>query len=138
MKISLSVLAAVATAVVAEKVSYDGAQALRVSVGKDAVKLNNIIESLDLPTWKGIAKGTGLPVEGGHVDLVVPANKAKQFKSMSKDFKVEVMHEDLGASIAAEAGESQNGRGKLQKARYPQLHLTRSQSLPFLLLPLLT
>jgi len=108
MKISLSLLAALAAAVVAEKVSYDGAQALRISVGKDSIKLNNIIESLDLPTWKGIVKGSGLPAEGGHVDLVVPAAKKAEFKKLSQGFKVEVMHEDLGASIAAESGEAQS------------------------------
>jgi len=112
MKFSLSLLAALATAVIAEKVSYDGAQALRIAVGKDSIKLNDIIETLDLPTWKGIAKGTGLPAEGGHVDLVVPADKKAEFKKLAKGFKVEVMHEDLGASIAAESGEAQS-RGEL-------------------------
>lgn len=105
MKLSLSLLAALATAVIAKKVSYDGAQAVRISVGSEAIKLNDIIESLDLPTWKGIAKGTGLPVDGGHVDLVVPAAKATEFKKLTSGFEIEIMHEDLGASIAAESAD---------------------------------
>lgn len=41
------------------------------------------------------------------MDLVVPADKVSEFDALTKDlFEVEVMHEDLGASIAAESGET--------------------------------
>lgn len=82
------------------KVSYDGAKAMRISVGEDVTPLLSIIEKLELPTWKGL-KG-GIPVANSHVDLVVPADKVVEFQELTKRMTTEVMHEDLGASIAAE------------------------------------
>lgn len=82
------------------KVTYDGAKAMRISVGEDVTPLLSIIEKLSLPTWKGLAGG--VPIANGHVDLVVPADKVAEFTKLTSKMNTEVMHEDLGLSIAEE------------------------------------
>lgn len=102
MKLSLSALFLLAVGVIAEKkVSYDGAKAIRIEVGEDVTSVMNIISQLKLETWKGVVNG--VPVAGGHVDLVVPASKVAKFNKLAEKIKTEVMHEDLGASIAEES-----------------------------------
>lgn len=97
--------AGLATNGLAERVSYDGARAVRIPVGEDVEPLANIIRRLELPTWKGVTRD-GIPHPGSNVDLVVPADKVTLFDALTKGFSVEIMHEDLGASIAAESGET--------------------------------
>lgn len=101
----------VGTSVVA-KVSYEGAKAVRIPTGEDVTPVLEIIEKLSLPTWKGIANG--VPVANSNIDLVVPADKVAEFDQMVSEMTTEVMHEDLGLSIAEEgnmevyAGQSSN------------------------------
>jgi len=113
----LSVLA-VAPAVVAVPTGfgplaapYAGVKVLRVPTGPSPEalqKLENLIESMDLSSW------TAVPVVSSHVDLEVPSDKLKEFTAAvqeiiadsgarSKGFDIEVMHEDLAASIQAES-----------------------------------
>lgn len=101
MKLSLSIVLLNAASAWA-KINYDGAQAMRIPVGEDVTPLMEIIQKLSLPTWKGVANG--VPVANSHVDLVVPASKVAKFNEMTtaKGMKTEIMHEDLGASIAEE------------------------------------
>ena len=78
MKFSLSstiplALALSTTTILAEKLSYLGDKALRISVGSAATELSEIISDLNLETWKGMKDGVA--VAGGFVDLVVPASK---------------------------------------------------------------
>jgi hypothetical protein len=98
---SLAFALTVVTGVLA-KTSYDGAQAVRVVVGDDVVPLMKIIDKLSLPSWKGVGPN-GVPKANGNVDLVVPAAQVEEFNAMVDGMEFEVMHEDLGASIAAEA-----------------------------------
>lgn len=91
-------LSAAATA--SAKVSYDGAKAMRIPTGGDVTPVLDIIEKLSLPTWKGVSNG--IPVPNSHVDLVVPADKVADFEQLAGTMNTEVMHEDLGASIAEE------------------------------------
>jgi carboxypeptidase A4 len=102
MKPSITSLVLVLNAAVGTlaKVSYDGAKAMRIPVGEDVTPLLDVIEKLSLPTWKGMAKG--VPIPNSHVDLVVPADKVAEFEELTADMKTEVMHEDLGLSIAEE------------------------------------
>lgn len=81
-------------------VSYDGAKAMRIPVGEDVTPILDVIETLRLQTWKGMSHG--VPIPNGHVDLVVPADKVAAFDEMTSSMKTEVMHEDLGLSIAEE------------------------------------
>lgn len=82
------------------KVSYDGAKAMRIPVGEDVTPLLGVIETLGLQTWKGMSNG--VPIPNGHIDLVVPADKVAAFDEMTSSMNTEVMHEDLGLSIAEE------------------------------------
>lgn len=84
------------------KVSYNGAKALRIPVGEDVEPLMRIIDELSLPVWKGVANG--VPVSNGHVDLVVPAAQLARFNNITATMgmETEVMHDDLGLSIAEE------------------------------------
>jgi hypothetical protein len=67
MKLSLSIVVLNAASAWA-KVSYDGAQAVRIPVGEDVTPLMSLIQQLSLPVWKGVANG--VPVPNSHVDLV--------------------------------------------------------------------
>lgn len=102
MRTSVFLLVSIFSIVFA-KVSYDGAKALRIPVGEDVIPLMRIIDDLSLPVWKGIANGAPLP--NGHVDLVVPAAQLAAFKNLTValGLETEVMHEDLGLSIAEES-----------------------------------
>jgi hypothetical protein len=97
----LALVLTVVTSVLANT-KYNGAQAVRVVVGDDVVPLMKIIDKLSLASWKGVAPN-GVPKANGNVDLVVPAAKLEEFNALVDGMEFEVMHEDLGASIAAEA-----------------------------------
>lgn len=88
-----------ATAVLA-KVSYDGAKAIRIPTGENVTTVLDIVNKLSLATWKGMANG--VPVPNSHVDVVVPAEKVDKFDQLVEGMSTEVMHEDLGLSIAEE------------------------------------
>lgn len=78
-------------------VSYDGYQVFRVPVGLDASKVTEIVEKLELDTWKAPNKA------GAFADIVVSPDKLQAFNEEVAGIEgIEVMHEDLGASIAAE------------------------------------
>jgi hypothetical protein len=97
----------------AAKVSYDGAKAIRISTSEDVAPVLDLIQKFDLPIWKGVTNG--IPVANGHVDLMVPAEKVEEFEALTSgsDFKIDVMHEDLGASIEAESGGVSAYAGKI-------------------------
>ena len=79
------------------QVSYDGYQVFRVPVGLDASKVTEIVEKLQLDTWKAPNKA------GAFADVVVSPDKLQAFNEEVAGIEgIEVMHEDLGASIAAE------------------------------------
>jgi hypothetical protein len=100
------------------KVSYNGAKAVRIPVGDDVTTLKDLIHNLSLPTWKGVKDG--IPLPNGHVDLVVPADKVAKFEKLAAKMNVEVMHEDLGASIAAESSGISIYAGKFISQGYIQ------------------
>ncbi|POS72027.1 zinc carboxypeptidase [Diaporthe helianthi] len=78
-------------------VSYDGYRVFRVPVGLDASKVTEIVEKLELDTWKAPNKA------GAFADVVVSPDKLQAFNDEVAGIEgIEVMHEDLGASIAAE------------------------------------
>lgn len=78
-------------------VSYDGYQVFRVPVGLDASRVTEIVEKLELDTWKAPNKA------GAFADVVVSPEKLQAFNDEVAGIEgIEVMHEDLGASIAAE------------------------------------
>ncbi len=79
-------------------VSYDGYKVFRVSFPDDEVdKVKDIISRLSLTTWKGA------PRAGRASDIVVTPSRLADFAHEVAGFDVVTMHEDLGASIAAES-----------------------------------
>ena len=68
---------------------YDGYKVVRV---KSSAQVKKLIQGLSLATWNGAAK------DDGFVDVVVPPG-VRPFDTAT----THVMHEDLGASIGAEA-----------------------------------
>ncbi|KAL2162975.1 hypothetical protein VTH06DRAFT_6811 [Thermothelomyces fergusii] len=102
MKFSLlasSALLALASAAAVESPrpkSYDGYKVVRVSVGDNAAKVQDLIDRLGLETWKG------KPQPGAVADIVIPPSQIDAFTAETAGLDVITMHEDLGASIAAE------------------------------------
>lgn len=79
------------------QVSYDGYRVFRVPVGLDASKVTEIVDKLELDTWKAPNKA------GAFADVVVAPEKLQAFNDEVAGIEgIEVMHEDLGASILAE------------------------------------
>ena len=104
--LALPVVASSLVAAASATVSYDGAKAMRVSVGEDVTPVMSLINSLELPTWKGAP--FGVPKPNSMVDVVVPKEKVAWFESVVKSSALgtETMHEDLGLAIASESTES--------------------------------
>lgn len=80
-----------------QKVSYDGYKVFRVSVGDQVAKVNEIVSTLGLTTWKGA------PRAGAFADIVVPPSKVAAFTGRVLGMEAHTMHEDLGASISEES-----------------------------------
>jgi carboxypeptidase A4 len=78
-------------------VNYDGYQVFRLKADEHNIgKINDIVSSLNLETWKSSAKI-------GIADIVVPPHQVENFLRTTEDFQRQVMHTDLGASIAEES-----------------------------------
>lgn len=77
-------------------VNYDGYKVVRLISGKDTKEISSIVDELKLDTWQ-------FPkTPGANVDIVVPPKKLSEFEKLASSFKSQVMHEDLGKSIASE------------------------------------
>ncbi|KAL8715441.1 MAG: hypothetical protein Q9220_000775 [cf. Caloplaca sp. 1 TL-2023] len=86
----------VSAVVVPRKANYDGYKVVRLDVGNNLAKVESLIQKLSLKTWNGG------PKQDSEVDVVVPADKVSEFDANTADLSSSVMHENLGASIAAE------------------------------------
>ncbi|KAK3081538.1 hypothetical protein LTS18_005604 [Coniosporium uncinatum] len=94
--LSSVVFALVSAVSVPGKVSYGGYKVFRVAYGTESSKIDSLVSSLSLETWKSSAKATG------HVDVVVPPSALQDFELGTTDMETSVMHNDLGSSIAEE------------------------------------
>lgn len=89
-----TVVAAVGAAT--SKVNYDGYRVFRLKAQEDNIeKINDVVSSLDLQTWKK-------SVKLGTADVVVPPEQVDNFLKLTEDFQTQVMHSNLGESIAEE------------------------------------
>lgn len=79
------------------KVSYKDHQAIRLGVGDNASKIKRMMKDLSLSTWNGD------PQADNYVDLVVPKSQLAAFRNSTATMDTQIMHEDLDASIEAEA-----------------------------------
>ncbi|TGO71399.1 hypothetical protein BELL_0581g00030 [Botrytis elliptica] len=93
---TLATAAAAAGVAIAEKVNYDGYKVFRLKAQKNNIeKIDDIVSSLNLQTWKKSAKL-------GTADVVVPPEQVDNFLRITEDFSKQVMHNNLGESIAEE------------------------------------
>lgn len=79
------------------KVSYKGHHAIRLGVGDNASKIKRMMKDLSLSTWNGD------PQANNYVDLVVPQSQLEAFRNSTATMDTQIMHEDLDASIEADA-----------------------------------
>ena len=96
-----SFLAAASAGVVSPtptKVSYDGHKVFRVQVGAKPQRVSDIISKLDLNVWQPPSR------KGAFADIEVAPDKLDAFHREVQGLRVETMHENLGQSIADEAG----------------------------------
>lgn len=77
----------------ADSVSYDGVQVVRLPTGEDPERISDIIARLELDTWKHT---------DSFADIAVPLNKLDAFENEIMGLDVTIMHKDLGNSIAVE------------------------------------
>ena len=94
LNLALTGLATLAS--VSAKTSYEGFKVFRIPHDENTAKIENVISSLKLATWKNSAKH-------GNADVLVPPAKLKEFEAKTRGMSKEIMHEDLGAAIAAES-----------------------------------
>lgn len=92
--IALASLGLASAATVQKRASYDNWKVYRVNVGDKSAKLSELVDSLQLETWKGKASSSKV------VDVMVPPTSVDKFEE--SDLDVELMHENLGLSIADE------------------------------------
>ncbi|KAK1770165.1 zinc carboxypeptidase [Phialemonium atrogriseum] len=123
--ISLFLAFSSAAVVQPRRVSYDGYKVLRLAVGEEAEKLNGIVSRLNLPTWKGA------PRAGAFADIVVPPAQFEEFSKVVVGMDAIVMHEDLGASIAAESAFNFYAAGSANQTWFNSYH-SYSDHLQFL------
>lgn len=117
-----SALGALSNPLVTERqVSYDGIKVYRMPAGDDAAaaQITALVEDLALETWKSLKKA------GAYADVVVPPQKLAAFQARIAGIAgVEVMHEDLAASIAAEQEPAAAVDGSLLAAEAASINST--------------
>lgn len=90
---------ALSAALPSQRVNYDGYRVVRIGTepaGDDLYTIQGMVKDLKLSTWN-------VPtVPGANVDLMIPPKQIKKFETLSKDFKVQVLHKDLGADMQEE------------------------------------
>ncbi|KAL8770181.1 MAG: hypothetical protein Q9209_004023 [Squamulea sp. 1 TL-2023] len=109
-------LTLVSSLIVPRKINYDGYKVIRLSVGSSLQKVETLIQNLSLSTWNGG------PKPNAEVDVVVPADKVKEFESSTAEMQKTVMHENLGASIAQESDFSDYRLGSANASWFNTYH----------------
>lgn len=96
LSVTLATVGLVSAASVTKKVSYDDWKVYRVNIGSNTDKFTDVVNKLQLETWKG------KPATSNVVDVMVPPSQVADFEASTEDIETEVMHENLGLSIADE------------------------------------
>ncbi|OAQ65367.1 carboxypeptidase [Pochonia chlamydosporia 170] len=98
------------------KVSYDGYKVFRVPVMENDVPyLQSLIQRLNLSTWKA-------PKRGAFSDIQVAPSQLGAFERAMRGRSFEVMHEDLGASIADEGNFQAYAAGSANDTYFQSFH----------------
>lgn len=95
--LNLLLLGLASAVAVPQKSNYDGYQVIRLQVGNNLTQVQNTIKTLSLSTWNGG------PKENSEVDIVVPPAVTGEFEADTAGVNSQVMHANLGESIAREA-----------------------------------
>lgn len=77
-------------------VSYDGHKVFRVPIVDDGTHIQSLIDHLNLNVWQPPSK------KGAFADIQVAPGQLAAFENAMKGRSFEIMHEDLGDSIARE------------------------------------
>jgi carboxypeptidase A4 len=94
---TLPILSLATAAAVTNKANYDDWKVYRVNTGSsDTAKLTEIVKKLQLQPWKGNPESSAL------VDVMVPPSKVSEFEASTVDIETQIMHQNLGLSIADE------------------------------------
>ncbi|KAK3299584.1 carboxypeptidase [Chaetomium fimeti] len=121
----LLALASAASVPSSERKSYDGYKVVRLTVGEDAAKVQDMVDRLGLATWMG------KPRANANTDIVVPPSVLGAFEAEIAGMKAVTMHNDLGASIANEATFSTYAVGSANATWFDSYH-KYSEHLQFL------
>ncbi|KAF5131381.1 Metallocarboxypeptidase A-like protein [Metarhizium anisopliae] len=89
-------VATAATMPAESPVSYDGYKVFRVPVVDDGTHIQSLIDHLNLNVWQPPSK------KGAFADIQVAPSQLAAFENAMKGRSFEIMHEDLGDSIARE------------------------------------
>ncbi|KAH6845741.1 carboxypeptidase [Chaetomium sp. MPI-CAGE-AT-0009] len=112
----LVALASAASVPSSERKSYDGYKVVRLAVGEDVAKVQNMVDRLGLATWKG------KPRANADADIVVPPSALGAFEAEIAGMKAVTMHKDLGASIADEESFSTYAAGSANATWFNSYH----------------
>ena len=93
---AVSLCSIVHAAIVPRSANYDGYQVVRLEVGDNLARVQSLIRTLSLSTWNGG------PQKESTVDVVIPTDVTGEFNARVQDLNPQIMHDDLGASIAQE------------------------------------
>lgn len=91
-----SVLATAAALPAEGPVSYDGHKVFRIPVMDDGTQIQSLVDRLNLNTWQPPSK------KGAFADVQVAPSQLAAFERAMKGRTYEIMHENLGKSIADE------------------------------------
>lgn len=92
----LGYASAAALAPIEEQVSYDGYKVFRITTGENLANVQEELQKVDVQTWNiDVAQ---------HMDVAIAPTDLSQFEALG--LSTSVMHDDLGADIAAEWDET--------------------------------
>lgn len=91
-----SLLATVAALPAEGSVSYDGHKVFRVPVVDDGTQIKSLVDRLKLNIWQPPSK------KGAFADVQVAPSQLAAFEKAMRGRTFEIMHADLGKSIADE------------------------------------
>lgn len=97
LSLGLASLGLASAASVAAPVNYDGWKVYRVNVGDKNAEFSKIVSDIGLATWKGRVETSKV------VDVMVSPSQLDAFEKAAESLETQLMHDNLGESIAAEA-----------------------------------
>lgn len=121
LSVASSIIALVSAAALSpreEKVSYDGFKVYRITTGENLASVQDKLADIEMKPWNmDFSK---------HIDVAISPDQIEKFESLN--LNTIVMHEDLGADIAAEWNSSTPSStfptSKISKSTGSSLHFS--------------